>query len=343
MIKKILYIAFKYEYGKKENGHALNYKAWYENFLRLGYEVDTIFYESYSREELQVKIQEHAEKYRPDIIFFVLQKNQVDVNTLMALKDKGFFTVNFFGDDQWRFETFTSKFAPHLTACITTDKYSIDKYYKIGQNNVITSQWASLESVIDSPTEISYQYDVSFVGGINPYRKWFVKALADRGINVHCFGSGWDNGRVSYTEMAEIFKSSKINLNISNSTNYDVRYLLSNLKSIVSTIKSLVLGGKNNSQTKARNFEIPVYGGMELTDYVPSLEDYFNIGHELLCYNTVEDAEKIIKYYLIHESARELIKIAGIKKAKENHTFKHRVVGFMNELEEIKENGNAQG
>jgi hypothetical protein len=42
-IKKILYIAFKYEYGKQENGTALNYKAWFENFEKLGYEIEGIF------------------------------------------------------------------------------------------------------------------------------------------------------------------------------------------------------------------------------------------------------------------------------------------------------------
>ena len=44
MIKKILYIAFNYEYGKKENGLALNYKAWFKNFEKLGYDVEGIFF-----------------------------------------------------------------------------------------------------------------------------------------------------------------------------------------------------------------------------------------------------------------------------------------------------------
>jgi len=335
MIKKILYIAFKYEYGKEANGLAMNYKAWYENFVSMGYDAEAIFYEDYSKYDLQARILEQARKTNPDLIFFVLQKDQIDISTLKILKEKGFFTANFFGDDQWRFDNYTINFANHFCACITTDKFSLTKYRDIGQNNIVRSQWASLDNnVINKP--VAYKYDVSFIGGYNRYRGWFVDALAKTGVNVHCFGSGWENGRVSYEQVEEIFSSSKINLNISNSESYDVRYLLSSLKAFLLGLKSLVTNGKHSSQTKARNFEIPVQGGFQLTDFVPSLDDYFEIGKELSCYNSVDEAAKLIKYYLINDAERESIKLEGIKRARNAHTFKHRIMGFMKELEAMK-------
>jgi spore maturation protein CgeB len=335
MIKKILYIAFQYEYAKKENGTALNYKAWYENFVKLGYDVSTLFYENYSKEELQANIIKRANEIKPDLIFFILQKDQIKIDTLKTLKEQGFFTTNFFGDDQWRFNNWSSLYASYFSACITTDKFSIDKYKAIGQNNIIRSQWASLDSQV-SYSKIDYRYDVSFIGGINPYRKWFVKELFKRGIKVHCFGNGWDNGRVTYKQMEEIFLTSKVNLNISNSTNYDVRYLMSSLRGFLSTVRATIKCGKNSSQTKARNFEIPVQGGFQLTDYVPTIEDYFDIGKELICYNNIDEAENLIQYYIKHESERENIKLAGVEKARKKHTFKHRIINFMKELNIIK-------
>ena len=53
-----------------------------------------------------------------------------------------------------------------------------------------------------------------------------------RNINVHCFGDGWINGRVTDEDIEQIFVSSKINLNISNSISYDIRYLLSSLRNL---------------------------------------------------------------------------------------------------------------
>ncbi len=44
MIKRILYVAFKYEYGRKENGFALNYKAWFHGFEQLGYSIEGVFF-----------------------------------------------------------------------------------------------------------------------------------------------------------------------------------------------------------------------------------------------------------------------------------------------------------
>ena len=53
MINKILYIGFQYDHGIKQNGYAINYKAWYEGFVKLGYEMTTLFYEDYSKDDLQ--------------------------------------------------------------------------------------------------------------------------------------------------------------------------------------------------------------------------------------------------------------------------------------------------
>jgi len=331
MINRILYIGFQYEYGKKENGPAINYKAWYENFIKLGYKVDAIFYEEYSKYLLQEEILRVANSTDPDLVFFILQKNQIDIDTLKKLKGENFFIVNYFGDDQWRFEKFSSIYANNFDACMTTDKFSIDKYKSIGQKNIIRSQWASLESNVEY-INVNYKYDVSFVGGVNPYRKWFFKELGRRGIRVHCFGDRWENGRVSYKEMESVFSETKINLNVSNSVQYDIRYLISNPRNIINTLKS----AKNKSQTKARIFEIPVHGGFELTEYVPSLEDYFIIGKELACYRDIDEAELLIKYYLSNEDERELIKVAGVKRARENHTFNNRIIEFMEKIEKIK-------
>ena len=115
-----------------------------------------------------------------------------------------------------------------------------------------------------------------------------------------------------------------------------MRFLLSSPRNFASTIKALLRGGgKNTSETKARNFEIPVQGGFQLTDYVPTLEEYYYIGKEVVCYSNIDEAENLIHYYLKHEAERESIKSAGVEKARSEHTFKNRIVEFMKEIEKI--------
>ncbi|HCJ6986203.1 TPA: glycosyltransferase family 1 protein, partial [Vibrio cholerae] len=196
------------------------------------------------------------------------------------------------------------------------------------------SQWASLEP--QKYHSAPYKYDISFIGSANRYRKWFINFLEKKGIHVECFGYGWKNGRVSYEDMELIFLQSKINLNISNSISFDFRFMMSSFRSFLSVVKSyLKYDGKNSSQTKARNFEIPVHGGFQITDYVPTLEEYFKIGKEIVCYNTIDEVEKLIRFYLINDYERECIKEAGTKRAREKHTYKARIKNFMVNIDKI--------
>ncbi|WP_417336309.1 CgeB family protein [Halobacteriovorax marinus] len=332
MIRKILYIGSAFENSEKSKGESLNKKAFYSNFLEMGYEVHPVWYD-YQYDNLQDEILKEADRSQPDMIFFILQTDQIEHETLKSLKEKGYFMVNFFGDDQWRFDNYSKYYANYFNACITTDKFSIEKYLSLGQKNIIRGQWASLESHCEYKN-IEYSYEVSFIGGACAYRSWFVKGLERRGIKVNCFGDRWENGRVSYDEMEKIFSSTKINLNISNSTQYDLRYLLASPRNLINTLRS----PKNVSQTKARFFEIPTQGGFQLAEYVPSLEDYFAIGNEISCYKDIDEAALLIKYYLSHDKERESIKEAGVKRARLQHTYRHRIESFMSQIEKIYEN-----
>lgn len=316
---KVLFVDMQYDYGQKSRGiNAIGLLGFKKAIENLGHTVEPFFYDDYlhgNNEKLQNDLLTKASELKPDLIFFCLFRDQFKVETLQKLKAK-YKTMNWFGDDTWRFDNFTNKYAPYFTYCITTDKYSIPKYSKIESTRVIRAQWAAIddERFFDNK---QYKYDVSFVGGFNTYRNWFVNVLKKNGIEVHCFGNGWKNGPLSNDAMIELFQTSRINLNLSNSTSYDIRYLLSNPKNIAHTLKSK----KQISQIKARNFEINYYGGFQLTDYAPTIEEYYNLGKEIACYSTPEEAVLQIKYYLQNEAEREAIKVAGHRRAKEGYTY----------------------
>jgi spore maturation protein CgeB len=327
---KILYVDLKYDYGVKSRGiNHIGQDGFLKSFKKLGYETLEFYYDDYLNNisVLQEKIKSFSDESNPDFIFFSLFTNQFKIKTLDYLRSK-YTTINWFGDDQWRFDDFSSMYAKHFTYCITTDKYSIQKYKNIGQKNVIYSQWAA--TGVHQPLEFSdYKYDVTFVGGFHPYRKWFIDVLIKNDINVQVFGHGWKNGAVSVEEMNKLFCSSKINLNISNSISFDSRYLLSGIKPLINGFRSQ----KNASQIKARNFEIPFFYGFQLTDYVSSIEDYFNIGKELICYKDVDEATMLIKFYLENKVERELIKDAGCKRAIQEHGYINRLKNIMDTIQ----------
>jgi spore maturation protein CgeB len=316
-MKKILFVDLEYDYGNPARGpNTIGQLGFIGSLKKLGYEVTTFYYDKLLNDlpVLQSELLKKADELRPDLIFFIIFRDQFSLETLKALKLK-YRTVNWFGDDTWRFESFTQKYAPYFTYNITTDKFSVPKYHKIGCQNVVISQWAAIDC--DFTPAKTYEFDVSFVGGFNQYRGWFVKQLKKMGHHIECFGHGWKNGPVSHERMIEIFSASKINLNLSNSASFDFRYLCSHPKNFVHSFYTK----KQASQIKARNFEISYFNGFQLTDFVPGIEDYYIIGKEIACYSTVEEAALLIEYYLHNNQEREAIKNAGFQKAKKRYTY----------------------
>lgn len=327
---KILYVDLEYDYGiQARGGNAIGQDGFKKSLERLGHEVFPFYYDNFLRrtDKLQTHLCQYADAVEPDLIFFSLLTNQFEKETLNYLKSK-YVTVNWFGDDQWRFDNFTKLYANYFTWCISTDKYAIPKYKAIGQKNIIYSQWAAINEHKVDVLYQDYQYDVSFVGGYHPYRKWFIHQLSKLGVSVEVFGNGWPNGPLKSREMNNIFFQSKVNLNIANSNSFDFRYLISSPRALALTIKSR----KGASQIKARNFEIPYFGGFQVTDYVPSLEDYFDIGKEIVCYTSPYDAALQIRYYLENDIEREKIKNNGHHRAVSEHGYLHRLTSILEEI-----------
>jgi len=329
---KIVYVDYQYHYGKKGLGfNSIAKDGFIPSFIELGHEVIPFFYDELvdDKELLYSKFIAHCDLYKPDLVFFLLAHDIFDENVIKNISNK-YTTVNFFGDDQWRFESFTKKLAHSFTFCVTTDPLAVRKYKSINCDNVILSQWAALDldKIEDNYYEKNYQYDVSFVGGYNFYRKWFIDYLTSNGIKVDCFGAGWPNGSVSPEEMSRIFKVSKINLNISNSCSYDFRFLLRRPFLFLRQLRS----AKVASQVKARNFEIPALNGFQLTDYVPFLELYLNIGSEVACYSTPNEAVDLIQHYLKSDKERETIMDASYKKVTKDHFYINRVQEILDKI-----------
>lgn len=329
---KILFVDLQYDYGVPARGpNIIGQLGFMKSLEKLGHEVIPFYYDEYLKktDKLQGALLNKADDVKPDLIFFILFQTQFKLETLNKLKEK-YTTFNWFGDDSWRFNDFTSVYANSFTFCSTSDKFSLPKYKKIGQENVMMGQWAVINTPPPETINVDYEFDVSFVGGFNYAREWFLKSLKKRGIKVEAFGNGWPNGAVSFDRMNEIFLKSKINLNLSNSKSFDIRYVLSHPIRLAHTLKTK----KNATQMKARHFEINYNGGFQLADFAAGLDDYLEIGKEVVCYKELDEAATLIPYYLENDTEREAIKKAGFLRSVKEHTYEHRLETILKFIEE---------
>lgn len=99
----------------------------------------------------------------------------------------------------------------------------------------------------------------------------------------------------SVTMTPKIYHLSKINLNI--------------------TMKPIQSG------VPLRVFDVLGVGGFLITNYQPEILKYFEDGKDLVVYESLDDLQYKIHYYLEHEDERKKIARQGYKKVKENFTY----------------------
>ena len=102
-----------------------------------------------------------------------------------------------------------------------------------------------------------------------------------------------------YKQMPEIFKSSRINLNIS-------------LKIIQSGIP-------------LRVFDILGCGGFLLTNFQAEMPEYFTIGDDFVVYESIEDLYAKADFYLRNESERNRIARHGFETVQKYYTFRQQI------------------
>lgn len=325
---KVMQVDFEYDYGDKRRG--LNQIGWYgvkAAFENLGHELLYFAYDSYldRPQDLARDLLTAVKDKKPDLILISLFRDQFSFELLSQLKDHTR-TVCWFGDDTWRFADFSSKYAAYFTDIITTDPLAVAKYHQLGHRRVHLSQWAAMDVPgLSVPEKPVYEREISFVGGANATRRWMVQHLRKKGFKIDCFGHGWEGGLLSTEGMIKMFQTSKINLNLSNSLSYDIRFLTSGPRAW----KAFLRSSKTGCQIKARNFEIPFWGGFQLTDYAPFLERYLRIGEEVACFPDIDEAALLLRYYLDNEELREKVRRAGMARARNEHLYFHRIRAYL--------------
>ena len=137
----------------------------------------------------------------------------------------------------------------------------------------------------------------------NPFLQYEYK-LQRRELGKHIH-----NYSVAPDDVNEIYNSSKICLNIHHS--------------------------QSKEGLNPRTFEILGAGGFELVDYKRTLEDFFELEKDIVCYRNEKELFEKVDYYLNDEKERRKIAERGYKKVKKNHTFKHRAEKILKAYEKL--------
>jgi len=175
--------------------------------------------------------------------------------------------------------------------------------------------------------------DIAFVGSYFTKKQHVFKKLLFplmEKYDVKLFGTGWTKKdkflrilgaagrRLHFKWLRDSANKNRVTI-----SQDDERRLYASAK-ICINIHEYYPNGKTMGLSNEREFKVPASGGFQLSDYVPTMYKFYEIGKEIVMAKDEKDWFKKIEYYLNHPDERNKIKKAGIKRALRDHTYHNR-------------------
>jgi len=203
-------------------------------------------------------------------------------------------------------------------AFFTNSKGCIADLQEMGAKNVHPLYYA-MDPGLTAPVEIGQDIDVSFFGYGSDFREeWMEKMITIPsrelpGVNFSVAGGGFGidlgaaklPGDLSYSQWRQYCCRSKINLNITRWSHTSVY-----------------------ASSTARPFELASFGSCIVSQPYNGIEEWFEIGKEILIVNSAEEAINAYSRLLSDPALREKLGAGARAKALKEHTYKKRALEF---------------
>jgi hypothetical protein len=282
----------------------------------------------------------HREK-GVDLFFSYYYSAAIEPAVIDRIRELGIPTVNFYCNSIHQFHL-VREIAPHFDYCMFPEREAKSSYLSVGANPVHIQMAANPRFY--KPYPVPREYPVTFVGQRYLNREDYLCYLLENGIAVRVWGPGWQGhtkaqpllapyqyarqlaGRLkrrllkqqarrqfprgrcgpplSDDELVKMYSRSHISLGFS-----EVQHRQT---------------GEIKRHVRLRDFEAPMSGTLYFTGYQEELAEYYEIGEEIVCYDTKEELLDKVRYYLSHESEAERMREAGLRRARRDHTWEDR-------------------
>ncbi len=267
-------------------------------------------------EDLNSKILNSFDEYYNEnenfVVFLYTSDFSISKKTLINLQRKNVLLISFCWDDLLYFKSKVkgqpvgiSGMSKIVDINLTMSPESMSRYL---YNNSPVFFWSSLKRndfnfEFKSTERVSDQFYVLFIGSKYGWRGKFIGKLIQKGFDVKCFGKGWENGSITFEEMINQIKLAPVTLGFAN---------VGHTKSITTI--------------KGRDFEVPLFGGLYLTQFSSGLSKYYDINKDVLTYNNFDDCVKILNRIKSNPLPYEIVRKNGTEKAFERATWNSRLL-----------------
>lgn len=229
-------------------------------------------------------------------------------------------------DRGFRFNYYVNADLSEYDAFFSNSKGVIPDLEELGARNVYPLYWA-VDPDLFSPVEVEKDIDVSFFGYGDEYREdWMRKLITEpskrlNGVNFTIGGKGFKIdlgdanlvGDVPYSAFREFCCRSKICLNITRWSHTSVY-----------------------ASATSRPFELAAYGSCTVSQPYNGIEEWFDVGRELVVVNSEEEAIESYEWLLGDDEERKNMGERARERVLNEHTFHHRAEDLTDVLRKIK-------
>ena len=269
-----------------------------------------------------------------DLFFSYFFSPNVEADAIREIGKLGIVTVNWYCNASYQFHL-VSEIAPAFNYCLVPEKFRLDDYRRIGANPIYCQEAANPN--IYHPYAVPMEYDVTFVGQRYGTRPQYLRYLLDHGIDVRAWGPGWTDPRPNYplwrragsrvkrTLMgllgapSPVFPRDRCSPALSDE---DMIKMYSRSK--VSLGFTTVADRSGIKQVRLRDFEAPMSGAFYMVEAFDELSEFFEPDREVVMFDSFAELNDKARYYLTHDSEREAIRQAGMRRARSEHTWHKR-------------------
>jgi spore maturation protein CgeB len=214
--------------------------------------------------------------------------------------------------------------AKHADLVLSPAIECVEKYRKVGLNAQLMMFGCNPEYHTIGKFSSSYDYDIVLQASCynHPARikgyETVVKAaikLYEEGYKIGIWGAFWDTpfGMQYLNNHKELYKGWH--------PNEDIPDICASAKIIL----GIQCSDQSQTQQSMRSFEILSSKGFHLTQWVKSMDYWFENGEHLVTVKNYEEAYKKMKYYLQYEQERKQIAEQGHLFVRNSHTYEDRI------------------
>jgi hypothetical protein len=262
------------------------------------------------RDDLAARFLAHVgelHQARPvDLVFFYASAQHIALELIDQLHALGIWTVVLGLDDKHQFLPDAGTPSAQLRLAVACDLYvtTWDTGARIvwAHGGRPRSSAEGADPAFHHPVPASRDLDAVFIGQSYGRRGELVRYLRRHGVNVAAFGAGWPTGFVSFEQQIALYARAHVVLGYGG-----VRLM------------------REVQHLKGRDFEVPMCRALYLTSYNPELTQHFEVGHEILCYSSLQECREQIEWVLAHPELADEVRAAAQRRALRDHTWTARV------------------